>query len=254
MGRVFPIVTTCEIKSVRFRRIFVCFHFLSQSLALRVVKNWHPPCACCRTISSTRSSTFSSGSGSLPLPLSPCFTNCTGQLCISYWLKIYFLLCLPSVKLFRICLLAMPAFRVLVTKTWWTRKNLFFVISHSSIFVWFCFFSLYQCPLPSSSEKRPKYGGGQGGAATELHRLDRPLPHPHQPHHRPLPELPRRSRLPAQTKVAIKENVSDVCVVCIQSCATRPDPVNRVIKGVFPNQRLVYDPALICPRRVTHSQ
>ena len=30
MGRVFPIVTTCEIKSVRFRRIFVCFHFLSQ--------------------------------------------------------------------------------------------------------------------------------------------------------------------------------------------------------------------------------
>ena len=36
------------------------------------------------------------------------------------------MLCLPSVKLFRICLLAMPAFRVLVTKTWWTRENLFF--------------------------------------------------------------------------------------------------------------------------------
>ena len=147
----------------------------------------------------------------------------------------------------------MPAFRVLVTKTWWTRENLFLLFLILPFLFGFGF-SLYQCPLPSSSEKRPKHGGGQGGAATELHRLDRPLPHPHQPHHRPLPELPRRSRLPAQTKVAIKENVSDVCIGCIQSCATRPDPVNRVIKGVFPNQRLVYDPALICPRRVTHSQ
>ena len=40
----------------------------------------------------------------------------------------------------------MPAFRVLVTKTWWTRKNLFFVISHSSIFVWFCFFHCINAP------------------------------------------------------------------------------------------------------------
>ena len=129
MGRTFPIVTSCKIQKVRSRQLFMILIGLSTSLALVDMQTMQMRCVFCQTMLCTRSSTSSYGFGSLPSPLSPSFTSCTGQNSLDpkdfllpivlFFVSVYFLC--------RICLLSIPAFRVLVTKTWWTRENLFII-------------------------------------------------------------------------------------------------------------------------------
>ena len=79
MGRTFPIVTSCKIQKVRSRQLFMILIGLSTSLALVDMQTMQMRCVFCQTMLCTRSSTSSYGFGSLPSPLSPSFTSCTGQ-------------------------------------------------------------------------------------------------------------------------------------------------------------------------------
>ena len=83
LARTFPIVTSCNLRQVRFRlnpSPYSFIHFPSlYSLAVGAIKQTLTLCAFFRTTLCTRSSISSSGFGSLPSPSSPSYISSIGQ-------------------------------------------------------------------------------------------------------------------------------------------------------------------------------
>ena len=219
LARTFPIVTSCNLRQVRFSLHPHILLFISLPYIVWRWGSWNKPRRCVRSSEQHCAPEVLS----LPLVLALCHHHHhppapAVQVNNKLWsfsqnyLSFTALSCASFATWF--CVHQdLPIDHPCLPKT--SDKNLVdtwvFVSCTAAISV--CFPSkakiekihqLRSVPSLSSSEKRPEQGGWQNRGGDRLPRLGRPFPHPLQPHNSPLSRLPQRSCLPAQARARNK--------------------------------------------------